>query len=136
MSKDVVNTYLRQSICLIAGMTLLALLFANVKGGIEQLLMPVCISAVFQLVACIAYGFVWKWVSATSPDSMPTLYMAAAACRMFVAVVIVMGSCLLTDDRDAIRFFVVTFLIYYFVILIYDTWYFVKIEKKFKQKTI
>ena len=136
MSKDVVNTYLRQSICLIAGMTLLALLFANVKGGIEQLLMPVCISAVFQLVACIAYGFVWKWVSATSPDSMPTLYMAAAACRMFVAVVIVMGFCLLTDDRDAIRFFVVTFLIYYFVILIYDTWYFVKIEKKLKQKTI
>lgn len=132
MSKDVVNTYLRQSICLIAGMTLLALLFANVKGGIEQLLMPVCISAVFQLVACIAYGFVWKWVSATSPDSMPTLYMAAAACRMFVAVVIVMGFCLLTDDRDAIRFFVVTFLIYYFVILIYDTWYFVKIEKKIK----
>ena len=133
MTKDVVNTYLRQSICLTAGMTLLALLFANLKGGMEQLLMPVCISAVFQLVACIAYGFVWKWVSATSPASMPTLYMAASACRMFAAVVVVMAYCLLTDDRDAIRFFVVTFLIYYFVILVYDTWYFVKIEKKIKQ---
>ena len=132
MAKDVVNTYLRQSICLTAGMTLLALLFVNLKGDMEQWLMPICISAVFQLVACIAYGLVWKWVSATSPASMPTLYMAASACRMFAAVVVVMVYCLLTDDRDAIRFFVVTFLIYYFVILIYDTWYFVKIEKMLK----
>lgn len=133
MTKDVVNTYLRQSICLTAGMTLLTLLFVNLKGGMEQLLMPICISAVFQLVACIVYGLVWKWVAATSPASMPTLYMAASACRMFAAVVVVMAYCLLTDDRDSIRFFVVTFLIYYFVILVYDTWYFVKIEKKIKQ---
>ena len=133
MYKDVVNTYLRQSICLTVGITLLTLLFVNLRGGMEQLLVPICISAVFQLVACIAYGLVWKWVSATSPASMPTLYMAASACRMFAAVVVVMVYCLLTDDRDAIRFFVVTFLIYYFVILVYDTWYFVKIEKKTKQ---
>ena len=133
MYKDVVNTYLRQSICLTVGITLLTLLFVNLRGGMEQLLVPIGISAVFQLVACIAYGLVWKWVSATSPASMPTLYMAASACRMFAAVVVVMVYCLLTDDRDAIRFFVVTFLIYYFVILVYDTWYFVKIEKKTKQ---
>ena len=133
MTKSVVNTYLRQSISVIAGMTLLALLLVNVKGGMEQLITPIFISAVFQLVACIGYGLVWKWVSATSPASIPTLYMAASACRMFLAVVVVMAYCLLTDNRDTIRFFVVTFLIYYFVILIYDTWYFVKIEKKLKK---
>lgn len=133
MTKDVVNTYLRQSICLTAGMSLLALLFVNMKGDMEQLLMPICISAVFQLVACIAYGLVWKWVSSSSPASMPTLYMAASACRMFAAVVVVMAYCLLTDNRESIPFFVVTFLIYYFVILIYDTWYFVKMEKRNKQ---
>ena len=133
MTKDVVNTYLRQSICLTAGMTLLALLYVNVKGDMELMTGPICISAVFQLVACIAYGFVWKWVSATSPDSLPTLYMAASALRMFVAIVVVLAYCLLADNRDAIRFFVITFLIYYFVILIYDTWYFVKVEKRNKQ---
>ncbi len=68
----------------------------------------------------------------TSPDSMPTLYMSASALRMFAAVVVVMAYCWLTDNRDSIRFFVAIFLIYYFVILIYDTWYFVKIEKKVK----
>ena len=133
MTKSVVNTYLRQSICLIAGLTLLALLFVNLKGDVELMTMPICISAVFQLVACIAYGLVWKWVSTSSPASLPTLYMAASAFRMFVGIMIVLAYCFLTDDRTSIKFFVVTFLIYYFVILIYDTWYFVKIEKKFKQ---
>ena len=133
MTKDVVNTYLKQSICVIAGITLLALLLAHLNGGMEQMVTPLCTSIVFQLVACIAYGLVWKWVSATSPASIPTLYMAASAFRMFAAVVVVMAYSLLTDNRDSIRLFVVTFLIYYFVILIYDTWYFVKIEKKLKK---
>jgi hypothetical protein len=132
MTKSVVNTYLRQSICLIAGITLLPLLYVNIWGNVEQMTLPICISAVFQLVACIAYAFVWRWVMSTSPDSMPTLYMSASALRMFAAVVVVMAYCWLTDNRDSIRFFVAIFLIYYFVILIYDTWYFVKIEKKVK----
>ena len=104
MTKSVVNTYLRQSISVIAGMTLLALLFVNVKGGMEQLITPIFISAVFQLVACIGYGLVWKWVSATSPASMPTLYMAASACRMFLAVVVVMAYCLLTSACNFLQF--------------------------------
>ena len=133
MTKNVVNTYLRQSICLIAGLTLMALLYVNLKGDMELMTMPICISAVFQLVACIAYGLVWKWVSTSSPDSLPTLYMAASAFRMFVGIVIVLAYCFVADNQTSIKFFVVTFLIYYFVILIYDTWYFVKIEKRFKQ---
>ena len=133
MNKNVVNTYLRQSICLIAGLTLLFLLFVNLKGDMELMTMPICISAVFQLVACIAYGLVWKWVSSSSPASLPTLYMAASAFRMFVGIVIVLAYCFMADNQASIKFFVVTFLIYYFVILIYDTWYFVKIERRFKQ---
>ncbi|MBR7029735.1 MAG: hypothetical protein IKI06_00670 [Prevotella sp.] len=133
MTKNVVNTYLRQSICLIVGLTLLALLYVNLKGDMGLMTMPIFISAVFQLVACIAYGLVWKWVSTSSPASLPTLYMAASAFRMFVGIVIVLAYCFMADDQASIKFFVVTFLIYYFVILIYDTWYFVKIEKIFKQ---
>ena len=133
MTKNVVNTYLRQSICLIAGLTLLALLYVNLKGDMGLMTMPIFISAVFQLVACIAYGLVWKWVSTSSPASLPTLYMAASAFRMFVGIVIVLAYCFVADNQTSIKFFVVTFLIYYFVILIYDTMYFVKIEKRFKQ---
>lgn len=133
MTKNVVNTYLRQSICLIAGLTLLALLYVNLKGDMGLMTMPIFISAVFQLVACIAYGLVWKWVLTSSPASLPTLYIAASVFRMFVGIVIVLAYCFMADDQASIKFFVATFLIYYFVILIYDTWYFVKIEKSFKQ---
>ena len=135
MTKNVVNTYLRQSICLIAGMSLLALLYVNLWGNVERMTLAVCISAVFQLVACIAYALVWKWVSTSSPDSIVTLYLSASACRMFAAIVVVIAFCLFTNNKDSIPFFIVTFLIYYFVILIYDTWYFVKIEKK-SNKTV
>lgn len=133
MIKHVVNTYLRQSICLIAGLSLLMLLYVNVWGDVELMTMPICISAVFQLVACISYAFVWMWVWSTSPNSLPTLYMAASAFRMFAAVVTVMVYCFLDASQTSILSFVVIFLIYYFVVLIYDTWYFVKIEKKNKQ---
>ena len=133
MTKHVVNTYLRQSICLIAGLSLLMLLYVNIWGDVDLMTMPICISAVFQLMACIAYALVWKWVMATSPGSMPTLYMAASALRMFAAVVTVMVFCFLASSHASILCFVVIFLIYYFVILIFDTWYFVRIEKKIKQ---
>lgn len=133
MIKDVVNTYLWQSICLIAAMSLLFLLCVNLWGDKEQMTVPICISAVFQLVACITYAFVWKWVRSTSPNSLPTLYMAASAFRMFAAIVTVLVFCFMNASQNSILSFVVIFLIYYFVVLIFDTWYFVKIEKKNKQ---
>ncbi len=133
MIKDEVNTYLRQSICLITAFSLLFLLYVNLWGDKEQMTISVCISAVFQLVACISYAFAWKWVRSTSPNSLPTLYMAASAFRMFAAVVTVMVYCFINASQNSILSFVVIFLIYYFVVLIYDTWYFVKIEKKNKQ---
>ena len=133
MTKDVVNTYLWQSICLIAAMSLLFLLYINLWGDKELMTVSVCISAVFQLVACITYAFVWKWVRSTSPNSLPTFYMAASAFRMFAAIVTVMVFCFMNASQSSILSFVVIFLIYYFVVLIYDTWYFVRIEKKNKQ---
>ena len=132
MTKNVVNTYLRQSICLIAGLTLMALLYVNLKGDMELMTMPICISAMFQLVACIAYGLVWKWVSTSSPDSLPTLYMSASGFRMIAGIATVLVFCFASEDKATIRFFVILFLIYYFIILVYDTAYFMKVEKKIR----
>ena len=132
MNNKVVNTYLRQSISLIAGLTLLFLLYINVWGSADIMTVPLCISAVFQLVACLIYGFVWKKVASSSPGSLPTLYMTASGCRMFAGIVTVLAYCFATDDKDAIKFFVITFLIFYFIILIYDTAYFMRVEKKIR----
>lgn len=132
----IVNTYLRQSICLTAGLSLLALLYANIWGDIEKMVVPIVVSAVFQLVACIAYGMVWRKVASSSPGSLPTLYLAASAIRMFAAIATVVIYLFLVDNKTAITTFVITFLTFYFVMLIHDTWYFVKVEKKIQQENI
>lgn len=133
MTKGTVNAYIRQVICLIAGLTLFFLLYIRVWGNADEMVVPVAISAVFQLVACLAYGLVWKWVSASAPGSLPTLYLAASGFRMLAGIMTVLAYLLAESVRSTIVFFVITFLTYYFVILVYDTWYFVRVEKKTKQ---
>ena len=129
----IVNTYIMQSIGLIALLTLITLASVWAWGNVGMVAGPLALVVVFQLVACVAYGLVWKSVARTSLASLPTLYMAASAIRMFAAIVVVVGFLFLVSNKEAVRFFIITFLIYYFLILIYDTVYFVKVEKKIQQ---
>lgn len=129
----IVNTYIMQSIGLIALLTLITLACVWAWGNVGMVAGPLALVVVFQLVACVAYGLVWKSVARTSLASLPTLYMAASAIRMFAAIVVVVGFLFLVSNKEAVRFFIITFLIYYFLILIYDTVYFVKVERKIQQ---
>lgn len=129
----IVNTYIMQSIGLIALLTLITLACVWAWGNVGMVAGPLALVVVFQLVACVAYGLIWKSVARTSLASLPTLYMAASAIRMFAAIVVVVGFLFLVSNKEAVRFFIITFLIYYFLILIYDTVYFVKVEKKIQQ---
>jgi len=136
MSMNVVNTYLMQSICLLAVLTGLFLSAKMLWFSQLPAVGAICIAVVFQLVACLAYSLGWKKVLAVSVASLPTFYMAASALRMFAGIATVIVYCLVVDDKAAIRFFVITFLIYYFVILAFDTFYFVKAEKKINKTVI
>ena len=129
----IVNTYIMQSIGLIALLTLITLACVWAWGNVGMVAGPLALVVVFQLVVCVAYGLVWKSVARTSLASLPTLYMAASAIRMFAAIVVVVGFLFLVSNKEAVRFFIIMFLIYYFLILIYDTVYFVKVEKKIQQ---
>ena len=122
-----------QSIGLIALLTLITLACVWAWGNVGMVAGPLALVVVFQLVVCVAYGLVWKSVARTSLASLPTLYMAASAIRMFAAIVVVVGFLFLVSNKEAVRFFIIMFLIYYFLILIYDTVYFVKVEKKIQQ---
>ena len=122
-----------QSIGLIALLTLITLVCVWAWGNVSMVAGSLALVVVFQLVACVAYGLVWKFVARTSLASLPTLYMAASAIRMFAAIVVVVSFLFLVSNKEAVRFFIITFLIYYFLILIYDTVYFVKVEKKIQQ---
>ena len=129
----IVNTYIMQSIGLIALLTLVTLFIVWKWGNPSVAEVPLVVVVVFQLVACITYGLVWSSVARSSLASLPTLYLAASAMRMFAGIVVVLGFLFLVSNKEAVRFFIITFLIYYFLILIYETIYFVKVEKKIQQ---
>ena len=136
MKAGVADTYLMESLGLIGLLTVLFLLGTGMWFDMPFVTVAICVAAVFQLIVCLAYGLVWKKVYVVSPASLPTLYLAASAFRMFAGIATILIYCLVSGDKGAIRFFVITFLVYYFVILAYDTWYFVKAEKKIKQNII
>ncbi len=128
-----INTYLMQSTLLITLLTLVSAACMWLEGVGSIAVMPLCVVIVFQLLACWLYGLVWKSVAATSATSLPTFYLVASGMRMFAAIVVVIGFLFLVSDKQVIRLFVITFLIYYLIILIYDTTYFVKVEKRIQQ---
>jgi hypothetical protein len=130
----VVNTYIMQSMLLIGLLTLLAIGYLWQREDSGTLVMPLSVVVVFQLVTSMAYALAWRAVASASTASLPTFYMAASGLRMFAGVALVMGFLFLASAKTVITFFIVTFLLYYFIILIYDTVYFVKAEKMIQQK--
>ncbi len=129
----VAKTYTIQSVAIIVLQTMLTSVFIWNRGEANALFMPLCVVALFQLVACLTYGFAWEQVSKTSKESLPSFYLIASGIRMFVGIMVVMCFLLLVDNKMSVRFFVITFLVYYFILLFYDTFYFVKIEKSIHQ---
>lgn len=129
MPEKILHKYLRQSILIIASLFLIALLYVSLYGSVELMAVPLAICVVFQLVACIVYGKVWRRVASKTPGSLPMLYLAASGIRMMTALAIVVVYLFLEKDPIAVRFFIITFLVFYLVILAYDTAFFMKVEK-------
>lgn len=129
----ILHKYLRQSILLIAALFLLTLLYVRLWGTADVMAMPLAVCVIFQLLACGTYGVVWKRVAATSPQSLPTLYLAASGIRMMAALAVVVVYLIVVDNPVSVRFFVVTFLVFYLAVLAYDTAFFVKVEKTLKK---
>ena len=69
------------------------------------------------------------------PQKLLLLYMAVKVMKMLLSVMFLVVYCLAV--REEARLFMLTFIIYYIVYLIYETWFFFTYEvaKKQKQKT-
>ena len=125
MMRKAAVTYIIQSLTIIAVMTVLALLSAGVWGSLSMIGVPLAVAAGFQVFASLTYG-----LASSSSASLPTFYLAASGLRMIAGIATVLIYLFLADDEMQIRFFVFLFLVYYLVLLIYDTLYFVRVEKK------
>lgn len=120
--------YYKYSLWLVAAMTLIALLAANILWQ-EALIVPVVISAVFSLIASIAYGAAWKSVARSAPKTLTKFYLAAPALRMIAAALVVAVYCVAVRQPEKIRVFAIVFFLFYIVMLILDSVFFARIEK-------
>ncbi len=131
--RKVAVIYMVQSLALIAVVTALAFLCITSWGDWSLMGMPTVVAAGFQLLACLVYGMFWRAVACRSSASLPVFYLAASGIRMLAGIATVVIYLFLVSEASSVRFFVSVFLAYYFLLLVYDTLYFVNVEKKIRQ---
>ena len=120
--------YFRYSLWLIAAVTLVALLAANIMYS-QELIVPVVVSAFFSLATSMAYGVAWRSVARSAPKTLTRFYLAAPALRMMAAALVLVVYCVAVREAAHIRLFAIVFFVFYIVTLIFDSVYFARFEK-------
>lgn len=120
--------YARQELLLTAALFLITLLVMRV-WYLDELLVPVIVSAAFTLVVSTALAVIWRKVATKSPDNLPTFFTAASAFRMLLALA-VMFVYYLVNGRDAMLVFFLVFMAFYLVSLIHHSVFFARVSNR------
>lgn len=88
------------------------------------------ISFIFQFVLIVAYGLTWDKVAKSSPKNLAVLYMSASGLRILLAAILLLIYMFINRGKESLTLFSIIFAVYYLIILIYDTTFFVSVEKK------
>lgn len=68
-----------------------------------------------------------------APQRLPKLYLVMKVLKLLLSTLLLLLYCVAVGVEVAVLF---TFLAFYLLYLIYDTWFFFSLEKKMKKKTI
>lgn len=125
----IARKYRRLSTTIVAGVSLLFLLLSNVFNY-PHVVHAIVVSTLFSLFFSFAYLEIWKYFANKSSHKKTVFYFVGMGMRFLLSVFIVIIACLLTKEKTDIISFVVIFSLYYFVMMIFETTYFVVIEQK------
>lgn len=125
----IARKYKRLSTTIVAGVSLLFLLLSNVFNY-PHVVHAIVVSALFSLFFSFTYLEIWKYFANKSSQKKTMFYFVGMGMRFLLSVFIVIIACLLTKEKTDIISFVVIFSLYYFVMMIFETTYFVVIEQK------
>ena len=90
----------------------------------------IIISSVFNLIAAFAFITVWRKVALSSEKNLPILFLSASGIRIVVAAMIVLiYFFVMRSNAQSIKIFAVVFMAFYLVMLVFDTWFFMRTEK-------
>lgn len=117
------------SIGIIAGLSLLLLLLSNVFSEFN-FIHGILVGAVYSIIFSTAYLESWRVVTVKAPSATTKFYLVLMALRFILGALVILSYCLLNKKREAIIGFVTVFSVYYLVMMIFETSYFVIIEQK------
>ncbi|MBR0489252.1 MAG: hypothetical protein IJJ68_03500 [Prevotella sp.] len=133
MKKDPVDRiarkYHQMSLWLMTAISLVVLVVMNVALDMT-LLNGLVISVCFTFVSSIAYGAAWKAVAKSSPMNLAKFYLAATVIRMLAALAVATVGIILLKDKHESTGFAIIFIIFYLSMLVFDTIFFSRVEKK------
>jgi F0F1-type ATP synthase assembly protein I len=124
----IARQYYQMSLWLTTVISLVVLVVMNIAWDMS-LINGLLISVCFTFASSVAYGAAWKSVAKSSPTNLAKFYLAATAIRMLAALAVATVGIILLDKSEAIGFAVI-FIIFYLSILVFDTIYFSRVEKK------
>ena len=127
----VYKKYYKNNLWIIAGLYLIGLLVVQLTQQTAYINL-LTISAVYSLVTSSIYGGAWKVIASQSPTVMSNFYLAGSGFRMLLAFLTVVVYAMVVKERAMVIGFVVIFMIFYLVLLAFDTVYFYKVEKNNK----
>jgi hypothetical protein len=90
----------------------------------------IIISSVFNLIAAFAFITVWRKVALSSEKNLPILFLSASGIRIVVAAMVVLiYFFVMRSNAQSIKIFAVVFMAFYLMMLVFDTWFFMRTEK-------
>ena len=114
--------YRKQSILLIAGLTLIA--FIGMKVWFQNdSLTPLIVSIVFSLIVENIDIMIWARIAKHSPENLPTFFMGVSGFRMLLGIGVMFVYYLVADRTTMFLFFLI-FAVFYLVLLVHHTTFF------------
>lgn len=130
-ANKVYKKYYKNNLWIIAGLFLIGLLGVQLTQHTAYInVLTIC--AVYSLITSSIYGGTWKAIASQSPAVLNNFYLAASGFRMLLAFLTVLIYAMVVKDRTMVIGFVVIFMVFYLVLLAFDTVYFYKVEKNNK----
>jgi hypothetical protein len=126
-----VKAYHKESLWLLAGVTLLVLLVMSIKKDLSPLdSLLTCVILTF--VCNVAYIESWRATAKVAWKKLTMFYLAASAVRLFVMLAALLIGCLILKAKAVILIYVVILSVYYILMLIFDSFFFTRVEKSNK----
>ena len=127
------SSYARRYIIQAVAMTVCLSAAAGIVGSLTQhldsVLAPVAVSAAFAIVTAAATGMRWRRVADSQPEMLTTFFTSVSGFRMLAAL-FTLFICYLVVGREAMKPYIILFMVFYLFSLAHHSLFFSHINNK------